>query len=107
MGIGSDLEVENAEQEARDADINSVAKEAAKLVALNDEPRGSAIKQAIEIKHREKEALSNREYDEDEDEEGVISFWDSSLNGSTIPKDKEAQVKAIASELRAKVDQQF
>ncbi|MDH1472525.1 hypothetical protein [Shewanella sp. GD03713] len=105
MGIGSDLEVENAEQEARDADINSVAKEAAKLVALNDEPRGSAIKQAIEIKHREKEALSNREYDEDE--EGVISFWDSSLNGSTIPKDKEAQVKAIASELRAKVDQQF
>lgn len=105
MGIGSDLEVENAEQEARDADINSVAKEAAKLVALNDEPRGSAIKQAIEIKHRENEALSNREYDEDE--EGVISFWDSSLNGSTIPKDKEAQVKAIASELRAKVEQQF
>lgn len=105
MGIGSDLEVENAEQEARDADINSVAKEAAKLVVLNDEPRVSAIMQAIEIKHRENEALSKRQYDEDE--EGVISFWDSSLNGSTIPKDKEAQVKAIASELRAEVDQQF
>ncbi|BDQ68458.1 MULTISPECIES: hypothetical protein [Shewanella] len=105
MSIGSDLEVENAEHEARDEDVDSITIESAKLIALKKVPRELAIKQAIEIKHREQEALSNREYDEDE--EGVISFWDSSLNGSTIPKDKEAQVKAIASELRAKVDQQF
>jgi len=104
MSIGSDLEVENAEHEAREEDVDSITIESAKLVALKDVPRDLAIKQAIENKHRENEALRNREYDE---EEGVISFWDSSLNGSTIPKDKEAQVKAIASELRAKVDQQF
>lgn len=105
MGIGSDLDVENAEQTARTENVDSVAREAAALVVTKKMDRNSAISSAIDKHHREQEALNSDEYEEyEEDDVMKIRFFDSSLNGTKIPKGREAQVSAIASELWSNVD---
>lgn len=102
MSHGSDLEIESAEQIKHESDVDRVALEAAKSVVLDNMNREAAISKAIDLKEREDEARQNNEFDEVEG--GGGRFWESSLNGSKPPQNKVAQIKAIAAELRPKVD---
>lgn len=99
MGIGSNWGVEIAEQEHRKALFEQVINEAAALVAIGGHSRESAYKAAKELIDAQHEAISKGEYSEDEGS-NTISFFYSSLEGTTIPSGKQAQVKAIAQELR-------
>lgn len=98
MGIGSNLGVEIAEQEYEEALFEEVILEAAIRVVDGDD-RQSAFEGAKELIEAQQEAMSKGEYSENEDT-NVIAFLDSSLEGNSIPKGKEAQVKAISNELR-------
>ena len=90
MGIGSNLGVEIAEQEHSEALFEAVIKEAAISVATGKSSRESAFQAAKELIQEHQESLSKGEPGETE--------------LSAIPKGKEAQVKAIANELREKFE---
>ncbi len=98
MGIGSNWGVEAAEQECEEAWFEETLREAAILV-VEGMDRHSAFARASEISIAQREALSRGEYSEDE-ETNVIEFFDSTIESSAIPAGKEAQVRAIAIELR-------
>lgn len=99
MGIGSNLGVEIAEQEHREALFEEVISEAAALVAVKKQSRESAYQAAKVLILAQQEALAKGKYSEDEDS-NTISFFDSSLEGTTVPSSKKTQVTAIANELR-------
>jgi hypothetical protein len=103
MGIGSNLGVEIAEQEHREALFEEVINEAAVLVATSDHSRESAYQAAKDLSLAQQEAIAKGEYSEDEDS-NTMSFFDSLLEGTSIPSGKHAQVKAIAQELREKFE---
>lgn len=90
MGIGSNLGVEILEQEHRDALYEAAINEAAISVVMGQGSRESAFQSAKDLIEEQQEALSKGEPIETE--------------LSVIPKGKEAQVKAIASELREKFE---
>jgi hypothetical protein len=98
MGIGSNWGVELEEQKYKEALFEEVINEASALVALKGYSREDAYQEAKELVAARQEALSNDEYSEDE-QANTIEFFDSSLEGTTIPKGKEVQIKAIAKEL--------
>lgn len=95
MGIGSNWGVERAEQEHKEALFEEVINEAAALVAIRGHSRESAYKAAQELINARQEALS------EDEETNTISFFDPSLEGTAIPSGKQAQIKAIAQELRS------
>lgn len=97
MGIGSNWGVEVAEQDHEDALFEDILYEAAILIS-NGIDRQSALNKAEDLINRQQEAISNDEYSEDEN--GYITFFDSSLEGSSIPQGKELQVKAIMNDIR-------
>lgn len=99
MGISSNLGVEIAEQEHQEALFEEVINEAAALVALRKQSRESAYQAAKDLCLARQEALAKGEYSENENS-NTISFFDSSLEGTTVPSSKKAQVTAIANELR-------
>ena len=103
MGIGSKLGVEIAEQEHREALFEEVINEAAALVAVKEQSRESAYQDAKNLISAQQEALAKGEYSEDEDS-NTISFFDSSLEGTTVPNSKKSQVAAIANELRTQFE---
>ncbi|WP_417553396.1 hypothetical protein [Marinomonas fungiae] len=103
MGIGSNWGVEIAEQEHKEALFEEMINEAAALVAIGGHSRESAYKAAKELIDARQEAISKSEYSEDEGS-NTICFFDSSLEGTTIPSGKRAQIKAIAQELRDKYE---
>ena len=77
--------------------------EAAALVAVNKQSRESAYQDAKDLISARQEALAKGEYSEDEGS-NTISFFDSSLEGTTVPSSKKAQVSAIANDLREQYD---
>jgi len=90
MGIGSNLMVEIAEQEHREALFEAAIQHAAIAVALDRAPRESAYEAAKDFIEEQKEAVANGEL------EGITL--------PAIPKGKEAQVKAIARALYEKFE---
>lgn len=103
MGIGSNWSVEIAEQNYKEAIFEEVINEAAILVVIEGYSRESAYEAAKKKIDAQQEAISKGEYSEDEDS-NTISFVDSSLEKTTIPSRKQAQVKAIAQELRERYE---
>lgn len=97
MGIGSTVAVELEEQKQREAWYEEEILEAAIRVSKGGD-RNSAYRGAQSLIEDRKEALRNGEYSEGPD--GCIEFFESRLEGSTIPQGHEAQIKAIAAELR-------
>lgn len=106
MGIGSNLSVEIAEQEHREALFEEVINEAAASVAVNGQSRESAYQDAKDLISARQEALAKGEYSEDGDS-NTISFFDSSLEGITVPSSKKSQVAAIVNELRERFEGSF
>ena len=103
MGIGSNLSVDVAEQEHREALFEKVINEAAALVAVNGHSRESAYQDAKALISAQQEALAKGEYSEDQDS-NTISFFYSSIEGTAVPSSKKSQVAAIANELRAQFE---
>lgn len=102
MGIGSNYIVEKAEEEQREALREQVVSEAAVRI-VNRQPRSEAISDANALVAARQEAISKHEYSEDADG-NIISFFDSALEESAVPRGKERQVEAIANELREQSD---
>jgi hypothetical protein len=101
MGIGSNYYVEVAEEEHQEALRDEIARDAAVYVVEGND-RASSIEASKENIEAQQEAFSTGAYDEDED--GIIRFHDSSIESPATPLGKEAQVKAIAQELRDSID---
>lgn len=101
MGIGSNYNVELAEEDHKEALRAEIARVAA-IYVVDGNDRVSSIEAAKENIEAQQEAFSTGEYDEDED--GIVRFHNSSVESPATPPGKEAQVKAIAEELKGSID---
>ncbi|MGR5448138.1 hypothetical protein ACPV47_24910 [Vibrio jasicida] len=101
MGIGSNYYVEVAEEKHKEALREEIARDAARYVMQGND-RASSIEMAKSNIAAQQEAFSTGAYDEDEN--GTVRFHDSSIESPATPPGKEAQVKAIAAELKDGID---
>ncbi|WP_068716437.1 hypothetical protein [Vibrio tritonius] len=97
MGIGSNYYVKVAEDEYKEELLKEIARDAAVHV-VNGIDRSAAIKKAKATIEAQQEAIAMQEYYEDED--GIIRFFDSSIESPQTPTGKHHQVATVAKELK-------
>lgn len=103
MSIGSNLMAKEDEQKYKELFRESIINEAAALIAIEGYSRETALQKANETTSARQEAIDRKEYSEDENQ-NTITFFDSSLRGTFVPDNKQAQVNAIAKTLKEEFD---
>lgn len=99
MGIGSNWSVEIAESDHDEALFEEVILEATARFMNGEENMQSAFEGAQVLIEEQQEAIRKGEC-YTEDDTNIIGFVDSSLEGSVLPKDREAEVASIADKFR-------
>lgn len=99
MGIGSNLEVEKAEEKYREHRFQGIIEEAAQFVVIDGLSRNEAFQKAKLLDEERDEAIRNEQYMELNEDGSLIRFTDESLEPATVPSDKKSQVAAVAKEL--------
>jgi len=99
MGMGSNLDVEKAEEEYRKQCFLGIMEEAAQFVVIDNLPREEAFQKARYLSDKREEAIRNGQYIELNKDDSLIKFIDESLEPTSVPSNKKIQVDIIAKEL--------